>query len=83
MERGRFIVIEGIDGAGTTTQVELLTARFACEGKNVVQTREPTNGVFGELIRGVLKHEIAMDARSLALAFAADRERRLMSIPSA
>ena len=41
-KRGRFIVFEGIDGAGKTTQIELLEKRLKEAGRSVYRTAEPT-----------------------------------------
>ncbi|MDP3770649.1 MAG: thymidylate kinase [bacterium] len=49
---GKFIVFEGIDGSGKTTQSKILTQRLHQEGMNVLLTREPTNeSLFGRLVR--------------------------------
>jgi dTMP kinase len=77
--RGKFIVIEGCDGAGTTTQTKLLAERLRARGRTVVQTREPTDGAVGTLIRACAKGETLgrcgqpMPERAMALLFAADR----------
>jgi dTMP kinase len=71
---GRFIVIEGIDGAGTTTQTARLGAALQGRGTKVHTTREPSTGTVGQLLRQILAgaHEpVAPD--TLALLFAADR----------
>lgn len=69
-----FIVIEGLDGAGTTTQMGRLAARLAAAGREVVQTHEPTTGPIGRLIRGTLRQEPgAVDPSCLPWMFAADR----------
>jgi dTMP kinase len=68
---GKFIVLEGIDGAGTTTQAERLGARL---GARVHLTREPSDGPVGVEIRKLLRGAHApFDHRALALLFAADR----------
>jgi dTMP kinase len=77
----RFIVLEGIDGSGTTTQASLLVAELSRRGVEAVATCEPTPGPVGKLIRSALKRELATDAgtprplawTSMALLFAADR----------
>jgi len=48
---GLFIGFEGIDGTGKSTQIEMLAKMLAGLGFEVVQTREPTDGVFGQRIR--------------------------------
>lgn len=48
---GLFIVLEGIDGSGKSTQVELLARRLRRRGLEVVTLREPTNGKWGQKIR--------------------------------
>ena len=76
--KGKFIVLEGIDGAGTTTQSALLAKELAKMGYRVVTTQEPTLGPIGMLIRGILRGRIvgkgqAFDQKAVALLFAADR----------
>lgn len=71
--RGRFFVLEGLDGAGTTTQASLLAARLREEGHRVHLTAEPSRGPVGARIREALGGALAMDRRTLALLFAADR----------
>ena len=51
LKRGCLIVIEGIDGAGKTTQCSRLAERLRAEGWDVERLREPTNGPFGQKIR--------------------------------
>jgi len=77
---GRFIVIEGIDGAGTTTQARLLGERLRAAGRKVHVTAEPSGGAIGALVRQVLSGRLRgrppdgpFDAEALALLFAADR----------
>ena len=78
--QARFVVLEGIDGAGTTTQVARLAASLQARGVAVNATREPTGGAVGVLLRKILtgEHlpEAGSDARraaQLGLLFAADR----------
>ena len=81
MTPARFIVIEGIDGSGTTTQSARLVAELTRRGVDAVSTCEPTPGPVGRLIRGALKRELTTDGgsprslpwTSMALLFAADR----------
>lgn len=80
---GRFIVLEGIDGAGTTTQAELVSAALRREGWEVLTTREPSDGPIGALIRQALSGKLPLSGRdgpsdeTLALLFAADRSDHL------
>lgn len=71
--RGRFIVFEGLDGAGTTTQVARLAAWLRASGTDVELTKEPTTGPIGAVLRQAIEGRIALDPAALALAFAADR----------
>jgi dTMP kinase len=75
---GRFIVLEGIDGAGTTTQVARLVERLRATNVPVHGTREPSDGPIGALAREVLAGRVGRSGRSpgwatMALLFAADR----------
>jgi dTMP kinase len=78
-KRGRFVVIEGIDGAGTTTQVALLCERLKRGPRPVKATREPSDGPVGTLARQVLTGRIVLPGgrapgwATMALLFAADR----------
>lgn len=67
------IALEGIDGAGTTTQTRLLQSALAARGHAVHATCEPSQGPVGKLLREVLRGELAADAHTVALLFAADR----------
>ena len=67
---GRLIAVEGLDGAGKGTQVELLHGRL---GRPVCVTYEPTGGPIGLQIRLALEHRVAVSAATLAALFAADR----------
>lgn len=77
--RGRFVVVEGLDGAGTTTQARLLGERLRAEGRTAHVTAEPSGGPVGALVRQVLTRRVAgaggadFDPHALALLFAADR----------
>jgi dTMP kinase len=77
--RGAFVVLEGLDGAGTTTQCAAIAARLRAEGHTCVITREPSDGPVGTLIRQALVHRMKLPdgqpltQATLALLFAADR----------
>jgi dTMP kinase len=70
---GFFIVFEGLDGSGTSTQVSRLRRNLLSLGLDVEVTEEPSGGPIGVLIRQALSGRINLDMHSLALAFAADR----------
>lgn len=73
MKEGYFIAIEGIDGAGLSTQARLLYEKFLEKGHPVVLTKEPTDGLVGGLIKAALRGEWKTDPATLQLLFAADR----------
>lgn len=68
-----FIVLEGLDGAGTTTQLDMLCSRLEQEGIPAFRTNEPTSGHIGRFIREILGSKITVDPFTLALLFSADR----------
>ncbi|MCD6403411.1 MAG: dTMP kinase [Candidatus Aenigmarchaeota archaeon] len=80
MPKGLFIVIEGPDGSGQTTQAELLAKWFERRGYKVKVTKEPTNSIIGGIIRSVLQNELKIDLRTLALLFAADRSHHVEKV---
>jgi dTMP kinase len=72
--RGLFLVFEGIDGAGTTSQQAWLCQHLIERGFQVHKTAEPTSNPVGRLIREVLRgHHAPFSPHALALLFAADR----------
>jgi len=78
---GRFIVLEGIDGSGTTTQAARLAGSLRDAGRSVVSTREPSDGPLGVLLRQALTRRlVGFSDRVLALLFAADRLDHLASV---
>ncbi len=68
-----FIVLEGLDGAGTTTQTQLLAKRLNEISEEVHITCEPSTGEIGTLARRYLSGELASSPDLMALVFAADR----------
>jgi len=79
---GLFIVLEGIDGSGSTTHSKLLSKAIKSRGLEVVLTCEPSSGPIGALIRQVLSRRLFVpdatgprnfDWSTMALLFAADR----------
>ena len=77
--RGRFVVLEGMDGAGTTTQARAVVDALLRAGRQVRYTREPSDGRVGAYIREVLRGKVAhsVSERTLAVLFAADRSDHL------
>jgi dTMP kinase len=73
------MVLEGIDGAGTTTQTERLVRYLTARGRRAAATREPSDGPIGRLLRDILlghhrpHPNQSLDGRTMALLFAADR----------
>lgn len=80
---GCFVVIEGLDGVGKTTQARLLVQRAAAQGQRAYLTTEPSRGAIGRLLRRILQNRLdpqadgggdaPVDEAILALLFAADR----------
>ena len=84
-DSSKFIVLEGLDGAGTTTQAALLHEHLEKLKTKSLLTREPTDSPIGRLIRDVLagrKMRHQLSERELALLFAADRLEHSRSIES-
>ncbi len=74
LPRGRFITLEGIDGAGKSTHAAWLAERIATRGHKVVSTREPGGTALGEKLRELLLHEAMTCDSEALLMFAARRE---------
>jgi dTMP kinase len=82
MNEGAFIVVEGIDGSGSTTVTERLTAHLTSKKMPVHRTCEPSGGPIGALIRQILGHRVVVPSAqgsvspgftTMALLFASDR----------
>jgi dTMP kinase len=82
MTTGTFIVVEGIDGSGSTSIALGIGSHFRAAGRGVHTTCEPSSGPIGNMIRQVLAHRLvvpgdgahaAFDWGTMALLFAADR----------
>ena len=72
-KKGAFIVIEGLDGSGKTTQAKLLAANLK-KSHNAVYTAEPSHGKIGKFIRNrILYGDSRLPTSVEALLFAADR----------
>lgn len=74
MARGRFISLEGIDGAGKSTQHAWLVDYLRAQGRKVVATREPGGTPLGEKLRALLLAEPMHLETEALLMFAARRE---------
>jgi len=80
----KFVVFEGPDGSGQTTQVKLLADYLRKKGFEVFETKEPTNETaVGKLIRDVLQHRYRIGDDTLQLLFTADRAEHLQEIEKA
>jgi dTMP kinase len=78
-KKGVFIVIEGLDGSGKTTQANLLAAELA-KTRKVWLTAEPSQGKIGSFIRNCCLYEdTRLPTEAEALLFAADRIEHLQS----
>lgn len=79
MASGRFITLEGIEGAGKSTAIEILFDCLRDAGHTVLRTREPGGTALGESIRGLLlgQSEEPMAARTEALLMFAARAEHL------
>ena len=81
----KFIVFEGLDGSGTSTQAELLRAYLEKIGEPVRLTSEPSEGLIGNIIRHAMNGRIIFTEdkdiydRQMAYLFAADRHDHLYS----
>lgn len=78
---GRFIIIEGIDGTGKSTLAEGLVEYLSNQGRDVMQTREPTDFPSGKLIQERLaSRNLKTNAHEWLGMFVADRRMNIESI---
>ncbi len=74
MKKGKFIVIEGLDGSGNSTQAQLLFKWLREDiGIKVAITKEPTDGFIGRQIRAFLKKQYVCSPKTKQILFTADR----------
>ena len=71
---GKFITVEGIDGAGKSTHIGFVTRFLEARGKTVVSSREPGGTPLGEKLRDLLLHEKMHLETEALLMFASRRE---------
>ncbi|WP_190600603.1 dTMP kinase [Candidatus Vesicomyidisocius sp. SY067_SCS001] len=77
MQRGKFITIDGVEGAGKSTQIDFICSYLAKKNINVVLTREPGGTKLGEKIRALLLSidtQLMDNNTELLLMFAARNE---------
>lgn len=79
MQKGKFIVFEGIDGSGKSTQRKLLGARLREKNLNVYETAEPTDNPIGSMVRQILRGQLECAEPAIAALFAADRIDHLLN----
>ena len=79
MTAGRFITVEGIDGAGKSSHLEFLASAIRARGAEVVVTREPGGTPLGEKLRELVLHE-PMDGTTEALVMFAARREHLVRV---
>ncbi len=81
MARGRFIVLEGGEGSGKSTQSRLLTARLSAQGHEVVRTFEPGATARGAKLRAALLDDHSpLDPRAELLLLLADRAQHVAEV---
>ena len=80
--KGKFIVFEGIDGSGKTTQLNLLAENLRSRGFTVLDTREPGGTRVGESIREILLNPAYSELapRAEALLYAAARAQHVVQV---
>lgn len=73
-QKGKFITLEGMDGAGKSTHIPMIVELLELRGVEVVSTREPGGTPLGEKLRALLLHEHMHAETETLLMFAARRE---------
>ncbi len=71
--QGRLIAFEGIDGTGKSTQIAMLAEVLRRDGVDVVATREPTDGLYGQRIRRLFQARDSVSRQDELDLFLADR----------
>ncbi|MEP6172487.1 MAG: dTMP kinase, partial [Rhodopirellula bahusiensis] len=71
---GRLITLDGIDGVGKSSQIEILTERLRSEGREVLCVRDPGSTDLGTKLRAMLlDSDLQMHRRTEAMLFMASR----------
>ncbi|MDH3348460.1 MAG: dTMP kinase [Desulfobulbaceae bacterium] len=78
--RGHLIVFEGIDGTGKSTQISELAKYLTGQGYEVVTTREPTDGPYGQKIRQLYTDRTLCDAKEELDLFINDRRQHVNEV---
>ena len=73
LERGLFIVLEGIDGSGKTTQIARVVTLLRERGLAVIETHEPTDGIWGRRYRSWARGELSATPEDVLRFFVEDR----------
>ncbi len=77
--KGRFIVFEGLDGSGKSSQIKYLVKRLQAEKLRVYETFEPTDSPMGTLIHQIMTGRVRSDHKTIAALFVADRLDHLLN----
>lgn len=81
MDKGKFIVIEGVEGAGKSRQCKLLAEALCARGIEAISTREPGGAPLGEKLRElILSPDYAPDAVTELYMYSAARREHLNSV---
>lgn len=83
MNKGKFIVFEGCEGSGKSTQLELLAQYLELNNIKVYRTKEPGGTVTGKKIRELILHDAQMNKTTELLLYAADRADHIDAINNA
>lgn len=78
--RGLLIAFEGIDGTGKSSQLQMLAATLAQRGRQVVITREPTDGPYGRKIRSLFTSRSRITPAEELELFMADRRQHVREV---
>ena len=74
MKQGKFITLEGVDGAGKSTHIPFIGSLIRSQGHDLIVTREPGGTALGEQLRMLLLHESMHPETETLMMFAARRE---------